>query len=243
MLVAVILIFSLYPAIVGGSAKSDFVLCSHLGGLGQLWVPGGGYSAADPGPQADPLNASTRAIILGFIATNPGIYLRGVSEEMGLALGDVQYHLWILIKNGEIVDRRDGRFRRFFESGKYSEMEQKVISALRQDTPGRILVILAVERPVSHMKLAETLGLTSQAVTWQIGRLRSIGIIEVVTEGDAKTYRLTQGVRETIERYLAEGQTWTARLGQVQGNDGGLHESVAKPCPVEASRLGAASPA
>jgi predicted transcriptional regulator len=149
---------------------------------------------------------STRAEILGFITNNPGSYLRDVSEEMGLAIGDVQYHLWILIKNGEIIDRRDGRYRRFFESGKYSEMEQKVISTLRQDTAGRILIRLAGEQSVSHMQLANMLGLTSQAVTWQMGRLRLTGLVEVIPGSEGKSYRLADCARESVERHTKAGQ-------------------------------------
>ena len=151
---------------------------------------------------------TTRDEIMGFIYSNPGVYLRDVSEEMGLAIGDVQYHIWALVRNGEIVDRRDGRYRRFFESGSYSEMEQKVISALRQGTAGRIVAKLANTESASHMQLAAMLGITSQAVTWQMWRLRSVGLVEVVTGSDGKSYRLIDGVRLLVEQYLRSGRAF-----------------------------------
>lgn len=149
---------------------------------------------------------STRAEILGFIGANPGIYLRDISEEMGLALGDVQYHLAVLTKEGEIVDRKDGRYRRFFESGKYDEIEEKVLSVLRQETAGKILAELADGEPSTHKQLVGVLGLTSQAVSWQMGRLRSLGLIEVVSRGFGKSYRLRNGTSEVVARYLRAHQ-------------------------------------
>jgi len=127
---------------------------------------------------------------------------------MGLALGDVQYHLWVLVRDGEIVDRRDGRYRRFFGSGRYSEMEQEVISALRQRTTGRIVRKLADGQSVSHMQLAAMLGITSQAITWQMGRLKSRGFVEVVSGSDGKSYRLVDGALQFVERSLRAGQTF-----------------------------------
>jgi len=146
-------------------------------------------------------NLSTREEILGFINNNPGVYLRDVSEEMGLAVGDVQYHVWILIRKGQIVDRRDGRYRRFFESGSYSELEQKVISALRQSTAGRIVTKLAEGQSASHMQLAAMLGITSQAVTWQMRRLLSAGFVEAVA-GNGKSYRLADGACQVVNQCM-----------------------------------------
>jgi DNA-binding MarR family transcriptional regulator len=193
------------------------VAFNHFGSLNSFWTTfSDNSSSAGLGPPVNLANVSTRAEILGFITNNPGSYLRDVSEEMGLAIGDVQYHLWILIKNGEIIDRRDGRYRRFFESGKYSEMEQKVISALRQDTAGRILIRLAGEQSVSHMQLANMLGLTSQAVTWQMGRLRLTGLVEVVPGSEGKSYRLADCASEFVDRYAKAGETRASSGAQRQ---------------------------
>jgi len=178
---------------------------NHSVGIDQLWVPII-LSGTESGPPTNPANYSTRTEILGFISNNPGIYLRGVSEEMGLALGDVQYHLGILVRDGEIVDRRDGRYRRFFESGRYSETEQRVISLLRQGTTGRILLKLAGEQSATHMELAAMLGMTSQAVTWQMTRLRSMGIVELTSMTSGRAYQLARGVREFVEQCLQAGR-------------------------------------
>ena len=101
-------------------------------------------------------------MITEYVTVNPGVYLREISEELDLPIGVVQYHMWNLVKDGQLEDYRSGRYRRFFGAGMYPKMEQTVISLLRQETAGKILVLLSAGQPLSHMKLATTLGLSSQ---------------------------------------------------------------------------------
>jgi len=144
---------------------------------------------------------STRGGIVSFILTNPGVYMREVSEDLGLSMGVVQYHIWVLSKNGEVEECRTGRYRRFFGAAKYGETERKVISLLRQGTAGKILALLAEGPPLTHMKLAELLGMSSQAVTWHMKRLESMGMVEtgVLQEQPTRTYRLADGIAQKVQ--------------------------------------------
>ena len=115
---------------------------------------------------------------MAYILSNPGVYLREIGEDLGLAMGVVQYHTWVLMRNGEIEECKKGRYRRFFGAGKYEEEERIVISLLRQGTTGRILTALSGNEPLTHMRLAKILGISSQALTWQMKRLKDAGIVE-----------------------------------------------------------------
>jgi predicted transcriptional regulator len=139
---------------------------------------------------------------MAYIVANPGVYLRELSEDLDLSMGVVQYHVWVLVKNGDVQDFRSGRYRRFFGGTMYRELAQKVISLLRQKTAGRILLLLSKE-PLSHTKLAAILGVTSQALTWQMGRLRTMGIIETrsIQDHSGKSYHLIDGVSELVLAY------------------------------------------
>jgi len=141
-------------------------------------------------------NLSTRGEIVAYILTNPGVYLREVSEDLGLSLGVVQYHTWVLSKTGEIEECRTGKYRRFFGAAKYGETERQVISLLRQGTAGRILTLLSEEPLLRHTTLAQLLGISSQALTWHMKRLESMGVVESgVYQGQSKrAYRLVDGV-------------------------------------------------
>ena len=143
-------------------------------------------------------NMTTRGEIMAYILVNPGVYLREMSEDLGLAMGVVQYHTWVLSKNGEIEECRTGRYRRFFGAAKYGEIERTVISLLRQGTAGRILTLLSDGPPLTHMKLADLLGISSQALTWHMKRLESMGILEPSTLQGGRTYRLLEAVAQQV---------------------------------------------
>ena len=159
--------------------------------LGPMTFAGGEYHFA---------NMTTRGEIMAFVLTNPGVYMREVSEDLGLSMGVVQYHIWVLSKNGKIEECRSGRYRRFFGAAKYGEVERRIISLMRQGTAGRILALLSDGQPLQHMKLAEQLGLSSQALTWHMKRLNTMGIVETgIFQGMVtRAYRLVDGVAQTV---------------------------------------------
>ena len=148
---------------------------------------------------------------MAYILVNPGGYLREMSEDLGLAMGVVQYHTWVLSKNGEIDECRSGRYRRFFGAARYGEMERMVFSLLRQGTAGRILTLLSEGPPLTHMKLADLLGISSQALTWHMKRLENMGIVEPGTLQGGMTYRLLEGVAQQVQ----ESSQQKPRMAQV----------------------------
>jgi len=151
---------------------------------------------------------STRGEIMSYILTNPGVYMREVSEDLGLSMGAVQYHIWVLSKNGEIEEYRIGRYRRFFGAAKYGETERKVISLLRQGTAGKIIMALTEEGPMPHGPLAAMLGLSSQALSWHVRRLRAMGVIELapMIDHEERSYRLTDCFLEEATVLRTQGR-------------------------------------
>jgi predicted transcriptional regulator len=147
-------------------------------------------------------------LILAYIVANPGVYLRELADDLDFAMGVVQYHLWALTRDGEVEDCRTGRFRHFFDAGKFQELERKVISLLRQGTPGRILALLANGDNLTHTNLARVLGISSQALSWQISRLRTMGVVQTsgFQYGGSFAYVLPNPVLELVRQYLRQGK-------------------------------------
>jgi predicted ArsR family transcriptional regulator len=150
----------------------------------------------------DSANLTNREVILSYITANPGVYLRELTEDLGLCMGVVQYHVWVLTRDGQVEDCRAGRFRRFFRARAYQETERKVLSLLKQGTTGRILVLLAERQPLAHSKLAWMLGISSQGLSWQMTRLRMYGIVEASAfQGTtAREYRLTDEALQAVSQ-------------------------------------------
>jgi DNA-binding transcriptional ArsR family regulator len=168
-----------------------------------------------PGESA---NQTNRVIILSFITANPGAYLRELTEDLDLSMGVVQYHVWALTKAGDVEDCRMGRFRRFFRVGVYKEMERKVISLLKQETAGRILALLSNGRPLSHMKLANLLGISSQGLSWQMARLRRGGFVEAqrTTRSFGVEYALTCESLQIVRGLTRNGHDLAASISSDQ---------------------------
>ena len=123
------------------------------------------------------LTNSTRIGIYEFIKDNPGVQFRGISSQLGLSIGLAQFHLGVLTKAGLISFIRDGKYKRFFESKRFSKKQMKIISLLRHNTASRIIRAILERKEVSHGELAHELSITSQGLTWQMNRLRKNHLI------------------------------------------------------------------
>lgn len=124
------------------------------------------------------LNQSTRFEIYSYVLDNPGVYFRDICRNLGKPVGVVQYHLQTLTSAGLLASFRDGRYKRYFETGRFNKKEIEAISILKHETAGKILRFLYDRRSIPHTKLARELNISSQALTWQIKRLKELGFVE-----------------------------------------------------------------
>ena len=148
------------------------------------------------------ISNSTRMGIYDFIVANPGIQFRGICVGLGIVIGNAEFHLGILTKAGLISFIRDGKYKRFFVSKKFSQKEMKLISLLRHETIRAILKTLLAEKTVSRSKLASNLSITSQGLTWQMNRLRDEGVVKESWEGLKVTYFLNDASLQALPSLL-----------------------------------------
>lgn len=147
------------------------------------------------------LNQSTRMDIYNFVKNNPGVHFRALSNSLELRIGVLQYHLGLLVNAGLLSTHRDGRYKRYFESEKFTEIEIKIISILRQRTAGKILATLFKRTQMRHKDLAADLNITSQALTWQMKRLVGADLIKRSVEGLNVRYSLNARVSAAIDQH------------------------------------------
>jgi DNA-binding transcriptional ArsR family regulator len=135
---------------------------------------------------------STRIEVYNFVVANPGIQFRGICTGLGIAIGTAEFHLGVLKRAGLISFLRDGKYKRFFVSKKYSIKEMRLISLLRHENTRKIIKKIASDEIVPHKKLALHLSITSQGLTWQINQLRKEGIIKENIDGIKVSYSLNE---------------------------------------------------
>jgi DNA-binding transcriptional ArsR family regulator len=149
-----------------------------------------------------PFNNGTRTQIYNFIKDNPGVQFRGICASLSLPVGLAQYHLGVLVKSGLVSFIRDGRYKRFFLSKKFSRKEMLTISLLRHKTAKRILEALLNKKQLSHGELAGEVSITSQALTWQMKRLGKTQFVLQANDGLRTIYSLDKASAPLLKKYL-----------------------------------------
>lgn len=147
-------------------------------------------------------NNSTRTQIYNYIEGNPGVQFRGICAALSLPVGLAQYHLGILIKSGLVSFIRDGRYKRFFKSKKFSRKDMLTISMLRHETVKRILEALLSKKQLSHGELAYEVSITSQALTWQMKRLGKTEFLTQRNDGLRTIYSVDEKSAPFLVQYL-----------------------------------------
>jgi hypothetical protein len=150
------------------------------------------------------LNNNTRSEIFSYIGENPGAAFRTIAVALCLPLGLAEYHLGILVKSGLVSYIRDGRYKRFFISKRYSKGEMQTISLLRHRTTKHIIEVLLHKKMMSHSRLADEVAITSQALTWQMKTLRGTRFVLEVNDGLKTVYSLDQNAAPVLVKYLSE---------------------------------------
>jgi len=123
---------------------------------------------------------TTRESIFAVIQANPGIHFRDICRQLKKEIGVVQYHVYILQKFGYITSAKDGRYTRYFlKTQQLDSNARTIISAWQRPVEREIIVtLLDGVKPVAGIKaIAVKCGVTTQAVTWHVNRLKESGIL------------------------------------------------------------------
>jgi len=160
------------------------------------------FSARGQGEASPLLNQTARVDIYNVIKSNPGIHFRALSNYLSMPIGVLQYHLGLLVNGGLLSTYRDGRYKRYFESWRFTETEMKVISIIRHETSGKILVALLKKPQITHKDLATQLNISSQALSWQMDRLEKMDFIKGNVEGLNVKYSLDETIYTTVSQFI-----------------------------------------
>lgn len=83
-----------------------------------------------------------RETLLQIIGDTPGLHFRELQRRTGLAVGQLEYHLYQLQKDGSIETRKDGKFLRYFSRMKGSEFERNISFYIRSRNGREVLARL-----------------------------------------------------------------------------------------------------
>jgi predicted transcriptional regulator len=162
---------------------------------------------------------SRRQQILVFIQANPGVHLRKIKRELNLAMGVIQYHLYKLEREGDIVSLRRGLYKRFYPNLGLGVEEQEILSVLSQETERDLLLYLIRKRQTSQKELSEFAHISASSTNWHMKRLVEAGLVEARREAGFVLYRC-RGDPARIVRLLKNyhpriWETWAERLADL----------------------------
>jgi predicted transcriptional regulator len=156
--------------------------------------------------------------VLQFIQQNPGSHLRKIKKEIDLSMGTIQYHLNLLEKNGKIVSERHNLHRHYFPVGMFDNNEKNVLKILGQVTAREILMFIIEKNDPTQTDIVEHTQLSAPSVNWQIKRLVEFGLINSMTDGKYKRYKIigdSNFVIKLMKSYHpAIWDVWTERLAE-----------------------------
>lgn len=145
--------------------------------------------------------SETRKRILEYIQKNPGITFRKLAEELNLGIGNLQYHLNVLEKNGLIKSKKVGGKRHIFPA-EFEKEYEALLRVISNKTQRKILLLLATGSK-TQTEIAKELNLTQATINYHMKILNENNIVERERDGKNVVYTLKYDI-STIIRVISE---------------------------------------
>jgi len=157
--------------------------------------------------------------ILEFIKAHPGAHLREIKRELNLAMGVVQYHLYTLEKEHEIISRRRGLYKRFYSTVPFGDEQMEILDVLSQETERDILLYILQKPGAAQKEVSEYAEISPASVNWHMRRLTEARLVEARHEGSHVRYVVKGNHAEILTLVKSYHPTiwerWADRLADV----------------------------
>jgi predicted transcriptional regulator len=161
----------------------------------------------------------TKKRVHDYIVSHPGTHIRKIGNELGLARGVLQYHIYSLEKEGLIRMRRRGLYKFVFPSAMFGEKQEILLSLLSQETPSEILLFLVQKPDSTQTDLVEHLRLSPAGVSWHMDKLVQEGVVDRKRIGKFVEYHATVSIDEMlrfVEQYHpSQWDRWASRFTDI----------------------------
>jgi DNA-binding MarR family transcriptional regulator len=124
------------------------------------------------------LRHAVRSRIYEYVKENPGQHYRAILKDLDLTMGVLTYHLNRLEKAEYLKSRQDGMYRRFFVTGRRTE-----VRFFLSDIQESILGAIRDNQGISQTRIAEGIGVTRKVVNYHVKILDQAGLIYVEDRG------------------------------------------------------------
>lgn len=162
-----------------------------------------------------------RKRIYDLIWQYPGLHLRQIHRFIGHDLSLVEYHVNQLEQQGIVTSFDQGGYRRFFPLSSPQQPltpdDRRILGMLRQAVPFAVVMLLLDRGTALHKEIAQAVGLSKSATTYQLKKLMHAGILRKVPRGEERGFSLEspERMRQLLKFYRptpdiidAYGELW-----------------------------------
>jgi len=155
---------------------------------------------------SDLLENENRKLIYELIKARPGICMKEISEITMIGWSSVVYHVSTLTQRDFVVASMQGRRRHLFENSRtYRPDQKKYIIASKNDAAYSIMNFIRDNPGCTQKEVSETLCISTSLVSWHIGRLEKMGLVQKSREGRSNRCQIACGSnpRNTVQAIMA----------------------------------------
>jgi predicted transcriptional regulator len=117
-----------------------------------------------------------RDTIADHVSENPGVHFNELVRSVGLATGQVQYHMYRLLDDGVVEDASLYGRTHYYPDG-YPDDRRGAVALLRRETAREIVVYLIRNGERRPDEVAESLGIARSTLEWHLGRLKEESLV------------------------------------------------------------------
>jgi len=127
---------------------------------------------------AEESDSDAPGAIAGYVAATPGAHFSKIRDDLQLGTGETQHHLRALERDGSLESRKDGDYRRYFVTDRFSGAEKVALGYLRRTTPRGMILALLREPGQGPGDLAERLDVSRPTVSKYAAELAAAGLLD-----------------------------------------------------------------
>jgi predicted transcriptional regulator len=135
------------------------------------------------------IELEARRRIYDYVVANPGTHLRAIKDELDMPMGQLEYHLRYMETRGLLDSKEDRYYKRFFPH-EMSATDRRVLSAIRQEKPRQIVLIVLGAPGIDHKAVQEGMGIGASSLSFYMKDLIEKEIVEKKREGRRSLYTI-----------------------------------------------------
>ena len=135
----------------------------------------------------DVLSHRKRSTLRSYLEANPGANFGMIRRDLGMAVGTLAYHLWVLETGNVIQSWREGRLRCYALSEYRGADERPKLT----DIEHILLTNIRRSPDITQRELAQEVGVSQPAISYHITRMTELGVVHVERQGLHRRYSVT----------------------------------------------------